>query len=173
VGEDGGAARVGHQPDGVARAEGLVRDVRGRAVGEEAVERVLAVARVPGGHEGVGHVGPADGPARPGGDVGERDRDAHRHEPADDPGGPVRAGRAQLGQAGGDRLGRHVGEVGEQVQRARGRAHRHLDPRDHPDAEGGARLERLGNAVEGVVVGDREDAHPRRRRQRHQRRGRQ
>ena len=69
---DAGWASTGAPPESATSAiasrgcEPLVGHAARAAVGEVAVEGVLAVARVPGGHEGVGDVRAADGAARPG-----------------------------------------------------------------------------------------------------------
>ena len=79
----------------------------GPAVAEVAVEGVLAVARVPGGHERVGDVRAADGAGGPGRRRPRRTTGApSRRQALDDAPRARLAGRAQLRQAAGERLGR-------------------------------------------------------------------
>ncbi len=157
MGERGRAARAGDQAHRLLGGQRAVGDVAGPAVGEEAVEGVLAVARVPRGDEGVGQVRAADGPGRAGGHVVEVDRGAGRRQPRDHGPGPRLARRPQGGEPSGERLGRGVAEVAEQVQRPRRRLRRELDARDHPHALAPAGVEGRGDPAQGVVVGDGED----------------
>ena len=100
VGQDGRAAGLGDQRQALLRGQAAVRHGGRAAVGQVAVEGVLAVARVPGGDDGVGQVGAADGAGRPGGDVAERRR-ARLGEEADDlAGAGLRAARTRRAAGG-------------------------------------------------------------------------
>ncbi len=159
VGEDGRAARLGHERQSLLRGHAAVGD-RGRpAVGEVAVEGVLAVARVAGGDDRVGDVGAADRTGGAGGDVLERHRRARLGQAADDLAGARLPRRPQLLEPVGERPRRGLAEVREQVHRARGGPHRQLDGRHHPQAARAAGADGCGHAAERVVVGDRHDGH--------------
>ena len=173
VGQRRRAAGRAHQSHRLLGAEALVRNGGGPAVVEEAVEGVLAVARVTGGHDRVGDVRPADRPAGAGLHVGQVDGGAGRGEPRHDPLRPGLPRPAHLLQAVAQGLGRLLAEVSQQVQRARGRAHGQLHPGHHPHAQAGAGRDGLGHPAQRVVVGHRQHPHPRVRGQLHQRRRRQ
>ena len=142
VGQGRRTAGLAHQAHGLLGTEGLVRHRGGTAVVEEALEGVLAVARVAGGHDGVGDVRAADRPAGPGPDVRHVHGRTGLGEPPHDPLGARLPRAAHLLQAVPQGGGRLIAEVPQQVQGARGRRARTAPRREPPARPGGPRPRR-------------------------------
>ena len=175
VGEHGGAARVGHQPDRLLRAQPRVGDVRRAAVGRGSGRtRPGGRGRAPRPRAASATCGRPIGPAGPGDDVLKAHRAPPARRAADDALGARRARRPAARPAG--RRGARAPPRGSSPAGAASPTGARTDsstPGTTRTPRARAGLERLGHAVEGVVVGDREHADARRRRQLDQRRGRQ
>lgn len=137
-------------------------------VGEKAVEGVLDAVGVSGFDHGAGDVGASDGGASVvSGDVGdavEVELDAELSESVEGFAGAVDALLAVTGEGGlevvesGVLGGACAGEVGEDVDFADGIVVRaEFDAGDQGEVEGLGGVEGVGDAVEGVVVGEGEE----------------
>ena len=138
---DAGWASTGAPPDSTTQptASSGVQP-RGGHVGRPAVvqvalERLAAVGDVSRRDQRLGHVRPPDRAGGPGLDVGQRHRGAEPRQLGHHLRDPLAPARRQLGQAAGQRLGRGVPEVAQQVHRAVGHPHAQLDPRRHRHPE--------------------------------------
>src|SRR5262245_45664384 len=155
------AARRMHERDRLARGEPRRRDVRGPARAQETREGFVVVRAVTRLDERARHVRASDrARARDLAHALAIELDALRSQRVERAIGPLLASDAQLLERLEEwaRLGVHSQAEHVTLATPRVLAHRELDSAQHLDTERAAALARLGDAIERVVIGERERA---------------